>query len=226
MSESSPRFSLLRDRILPGLALLAMAGALWMTRPTRWNATPAEVGRTQSCLVNLAHIAHAFAHYAQDYDGKFPRGVDPEDRHHPEIWARYNAFEGQYFNDARTAPMLHELLQPYVPHHKVWRCPEDIGWEVSRLPTLRESPLRRVKPSSWAKYGTSYYYFTIHGFAEMTASDLNDPSRSLILFDGDLWHRAGGQPSLNGLFADGHTQNLTAPRFQSLLRGRSGDSEP
>jgi len=221
MSDSQPRFSLLRDRVLPLLTLAVMAAALWMTRPGRLVSTPTGVMRTRTCLSNLERIAYAFAHYAQDYDGKFPRGADPEDHHHPTIWLRYDAYQGRYFNDARTAPMLHEILRAYEPDVTVWHCPEDNGWEISRLSNLRGSPLRGVKPSSWARFGTSYYCFTVHGFAGETAADILYPDRTLILFDGDFWHRPEGSASLNGLFADGHTQNLTASRYESLLNDRA-----
>src|SRR5687768_15178531 len=102
MATSSPfsnrQFSWWRDRLVPALALGAMAGGLWWTRPAHHlNYTaPGSMLRTQSCLSNLERIAQSFAQYAQDYDGKFPRGVDPEDREFPQTWQQHE--RGNYYN--------------------------------------------------------------------------------------------------------------------------------
>jgi prepilin-type processing-associated H-X9-DG protein len=197
------------------VALMAMAGGLWLTRPKVIVKTPASVQRTQSCLANLSRIATAFAQYASDYDGQFPRGVDPEDRYNPGLWQV--EYGGAYKEDSRTAPMLHDLLFPYLHDKEVWHCPDDTGYDISSLPGF-EKGLRNVKPSSYAKYGTSYYYLTLRGFVGRTAFDFADPGRSISLFDGDLWHRPQGRPSVNALFVDGHVQNLLASDFANLMR--------
>jgi prepilin-type processing-associated H-X9-DG protein len=204
------------------VVLTFIAGALWLTRPQALVKTPDSVRRTQSCLSNLSRIATAFAQYANDYDGKFPRGVDPEDRYNPDTWG---ASYGRIFQrDAKTVPMLHNLLFFYLGTREVWHCPDDSGWqETSGLPGF-ESGLSNVKPSSYAKYGTSYYYLTLRGFAGMTADDFSEPGRSISLFDGDVWHRLQGQPSVNALFVDGHVQNLEVSRFEVLMR--SGYNPP
>jgi prepilin-type processing-associated H-X9-DG protein len=196
-------------------ALLGGGLLLWLLRPSFQTVNaPTQVQQMQSCQANLSRIARAFAQYAQDYNGKFPRGVDPEDRYNPALWT--NQYSGGFYRPvAQTAPMLHELLQPYLPEAQAWRCPADNGYERSRLPGFNSS-LTHVFPSSYAKYGTSYYYLTIHGFVGVRARDLRNPSLQIILFDGDLWHDADGQPSMNVMYADGHTQNLTARRFQQI----------
>jgi hypothetical protein len=51
--------------------------------------------------------------------------------------------------------------------------------------------------------------------------DSEDAARTLVLFDGEFWHRDPGgatQPRLCALMADGHTEPLSASRFQVLLR--------
>lgn len=195
--------------ILAGFALL------WMTRPTPTNTNSSrEVKNSLGCQDNLARIARAFAQYAQDYDGKFPRGVDPEDRYNPTLW-QSDRTGGFYRRDAATAPMLHDLLQTYLPDREVWRCPADRGYARSRLPGF-ETSLQNVFPSSFEKYGTSYYYFTIHGFEGMRASQLKVPGIEILLFDGDLWHTPEGRPSLNVLFGDGHVGNVSSQRFGQL----------
>jgi hypothetical protein len=208
------------------LALLLTAAGLWTLRPQTVLQVPDEVRRTNACLSNLGRIAHAFAQYAQDYDGKFPRGVDPEDRNNPDLWKSYRLRAAgfgmwDFSNDARTAPMLHELLWPYIRERKVWHCPADTGWGESSMTNLGGGlgALRNVRPSSWARFGTSYYYLTIRGFAGWKASDFSDPARTVILFDGDMWHPAERQGhSINVLCADGHAENLQATEFYRRMQ--------
>lgn len=168
-------------------------------------------GSTQSCQENLRRISFAFAQYAQDFDGKFPRGIDPEDPL-PETWQ--SGYSGEYADDAQQAPLLREVLFPYLKTYDVWRCPADVGWK-ERRPQF-DSRLGIVQPSSFAKFGTSYYYYTIHGFAGLRPDDFRDPSRDLVLFDGDFWHRTEIGGSLNAMFADGHVESLSPEQFDRL----------
>src|SRR5687767_7741634 len=86
-SASSAPSATQLTRIWPLAAVALIAGVLWGTRPTATGRSEsAEVERTRGCLSNLNRIASAFAQYAHDYDGKFPRGVDAEDRHQPQTW--------------------------------------------------------------------------------------------------------------------------------------------
>lgn len=197
-----------------------MAGALWLTKPVELSvtATRGDDATTGGCLDNLGQISRAYALYAQDFDGKFPRGTDPEDRYNAEIW-RNSEFGELYYEEAKKTPMLHEILRPYVSSPEVFRCPGDNGWKRSSLPTLSDSALQNVFPSSFKEYGTSYYVFTRYGFTLMTAADLENPGQTLLLFDGDLWHRRVNRKTLNGLFADGSARNLTSAQFEIYSRG-------
>jgi prepilin-type processing-associated H-X9-DG protein len=201
-----------RDRWMY-ILLGVLAVGLFLSRPiANPSLTGSELG-TANCLVNLQNIGVAYAMYARDYDGKFPRGVDPEDRYNSTIWQESEEYGALYYPDSQSAPFLHQILLPYVSGPEVFHCPDDDGWVKSRLAPMTRSSLMNVKPSSFARYGTSYYCYTILGFSNVTAADLEAPAASLVLFDGDYWH---GNPrdSINGLFADGHAANLNEAEFR------------
>ena len=216
----------LRSFITVG-ALLCGAALLIITRPpAEPRSSSADDENTASCLSNLGQIARAVALYSRDFDGKIPRGVDPEDHFNSHNWNYADNYGSAFRDDAARSPFLHQILRPYLAPETnanakpdtVFRCPADNGWIQTRLPGGPENKLRNVAPSSFVKYGTSYYYSTIYGFELRCAADIENPSQTLLLFDGDLWHPNGGRPSLNGLFIDGHAQNLSAAQFTDFAR--------
>jgi len=200
------------------IALLIVGGfGLWLSKPPALiSQTSGDDAKRRGCLANLQRISRAFAQYAQDYDGKFPRGVDAEDRYNPALWRE--AGNGDFHQAALEAPLLPDVLRPYLPDRSAWKCPADHGYAHSSLPVAGSS-LTDVFPSAYAKYGLSYSYFTIHGFAQKRARDAADPGRDVILFDSDLWHRSDNSATINVLFGDGHTQNITAAAYSELTHG-------
>ena len=198
--------------LLPIVALV-----LWWSRPRALTTTSErEDAERRTCLDNLQRISRAFAQYAQDFDGKYPRGVDAEDRFNPNLWREPR--RGAYHAVAQSAPLLPDLLRPYLSDRAVWRCPSDNGFARSNLP-IAGSSLTNVFPSAFQRYGLSYSYFTIHGFAEMRAAEVDDPGGRALLFDSHMWHSSGGRPTINVLFGDGHTQNVTPDLFVQLSYG-------
>jgi prepilin-type processing-associated H-X9-DG protein len=205
-------------RVLTFFFFLGYVLALWLAAPSRKavQVSSSDTASTLACQENLRRISLAFAQYAEDFDGKFPRGVDPEDRV-PQTWQ--SGAGGKYADAALSAPRLVDLLQPYLHRAELWRCPDDNGW--NKRPLGFESRLGVVQPSSWAKFGTSYYYYTIHGFAGLRPDDFPHPERDLLLFDGSFWHDGEPARTLNALFGDGHVENVSPKKFGVLADEQS-----
>jgi len=210
--EKAPRLG--RKMLALGFALCIGVAALWLSRPASLYSGQ-RASSTQSCLSNQERIGLAFAQYMKDYEGKFPRGVDAEDRFNPLMWNQPG--NRRFQAETKTAPMLPDLLFPYLRTREVWRCPDDIGYRASRLPGL-DHGLTNVFPSSFARFGMSYSYLTLRGLEGMRAADFRDPGRNVSLSDADLWHGTRERPSVNALFADGHAQNLSAAQFEMLMQ--------
>lgn len=213
-------------RHLPmGIALATGAVLLWLTRPRlAFELAPGQ-NQSASCLSNLNQIARAYALYARDFDGKIPLAVDPEDRFNPQIWTSQTTSGTLYESFLQTAPFVHIVLRPYVASPTVFRCPSDRGWTTSRLQanalTGGSQALSNVQPSSFARYGTSYYSWTIYGFNLLGAADISDPARKVVLFDGELWHRSGNREWANELFLDGHARSLSKAQHDSAAPDRN-----
>lgn len=115
--------------------------------------------RQSACLNNLQQIGLAFGYYMQEYDNKWPLGLDPADRYTPQIWRHYPEFQRQI----PYLPLMHELLAPYVTNPNVWKCPADKGQIVDDV----TFEVLESYPSSYEKFGTSYYYRTEIGRAHV-----------------------------------------------------------
>lgn len=222
MAPDSPSARRFPRWILP-LSLILGAWLLFLTRPQL--APRADFGQTQSasCLSNLSAISRAYAQYARDFDGKIPLAVDPEDRFNSQIWQ--NTGDEDYQIYLKKAPFLHQVLRPYVASATVFRCPSDVGWPISRLQidqfSGQNTGLLNVRPSSFAKYGTSYYSWTIYGFDQKTVADIPNPARHTVLFDGDLWHSGPNGNRAGELFLDGHAELLSKAGHDSFAPDRN-----
>ena len=164
--------------------------------------------RQIACGSNLHQIGLGIAMYAQDYDGLYPRAVDPMDRFAPAVW---NGFP-DFARDIAKIGLIHQVLQPYAKSPNIFSCPSDSG---VREGDFNGFPLNAF-PTSYEKTGTSYYYRT-----EIAARNLGEaafafPSETNVLFDGaGHWHGTlvPIDKRYNVLFADAHIKNLS---FQQM----------
>lgn len=171
-----------------------------------------------TCSSNLKQLGLAVNLYTQDYDGLFPRGGDPTDLN-TDAW--HGAANGVYEWQVDQMPPLTYVLRPYIKSSQIWRCPADAGFDIG---DISGQPLD-ARPSSFEKFGMSYYYRTeltlknkrdLAGWdyanVEHGASDIN------VLADGHgSWHGQDEPRSLrryNVLMSDGHVANMTRKQFQ------------
>jgi prepilin-type processing-associated H-X9-DG protein len=207
----------LARRLLSVPLLFLWLAALWFLRPQRFAHISEAQAQQTSCLSNMGRIGLAFAQYAQDYDGKFPRGTDAEDRFNVRTWQQ--AYNGYFSGQARNVPLLPEVLAPYLrdsSQNSPWHCPADNGWDIPNLPGF-ESGLINVRPSAYEKFGLSYGYLTLRAFAGLRVADMPQPSQAISIFDSSLWHRRDSEATLNMLFADGHVSSVSSEEFQSAI---------
>lgn len=190
--------------------------------------------RQMSCASNLRQIGLGVMMYIQDNDGRYPRGGDPIDIK-TDGWTR--AFEGRFAQDAKELRPLPLVLQPYVKDPELWHCPADTGFDFA---DTRDSRPLAARPSSFAAFGTSYYYrteLTLRRRRNLTAYEPDAPytkhgaSEINMIFDGKgNWHGGGqGDPPTpeewnkgryNVLMADGHVSNMSASEFNTAARLR------
>ena len=174
--------------------------------------------REISCLSNLRQIGIANSLYTQDYDGIYPFAVDPADAWTPQIWASQPAFAAQI----PTMPLLQNALQPYARNKEIFHCPSDTGFDLEDFTGLPIDPLGtppNANPSSYKKFGTSYYYRTELAFRHTAEDSLQRPAEVNLYFDGaGSWHGSFFPSALryNIVFADGHSKNMTRQQLDFL----------
>ena len=156
--------------------------------------------------------------YAQDNDGLYPYGVDPADRFTPQIWDSFPEFK----KEIPSIPYVHEALQPYIKSSQIFRCASDTGFDVEDFTGLEIDPKgnpRNASPSSFQKFGTSYYYRTEITTRHAGEQTFQAPAEVNVLFDGDgKWH--GGllpwDKRYATLYGDGHVKNISRDRLMTI----------
>jgi prepilin-type N-terminal cleavage/methylation domain-containing protein/prepilin-type processing-associated H-X9-DG protein len=181
-------------------------------------ATARGKAREISCLSNLRQNGTAIAMYTQDYDGYYPYAVDPADKNKPGIWGSEPDFQALL----AQMPYVHEVLQPYIKSKEIFHCPSDTGFDELDfgVDVMTGDGRLDARPSSFKKFGTSYYYRTEIAFRQANEASIQFPAEVNVLFDGKgNWHGSVFPISArryNVLYADGHGKNLTYDQLQDL----------
>ena len=200
--------------LLVVIAIIAILAAILFPVFAKARAKAREI----SCISNLRQLGIANSMYAQDSDGLYPFAVDPADYKTPQIWNSQPDFQ------ALIPFMSHidEALQPYVKSKEMFHCPADIGFAEEDFTGLEIDPTgtpANAFPSSYKKFGTSYYYRTEIAFRHAGEQSIQRPSEVNVLFDGaGHWHGTNIPPSLryNVGFADGHAKSETRNQLDML----------
>lgn len=182
--------------------------------------------REIACVSNLRQLGLAVSMYTQDNDGLYPYAVDPADYSTPQIWASQPQFQAQipYIGH------IQDVLVPYVKSTELFHCPSDFGFDVEDfsydpktglpLPIDPNGTPPNAHPSSFKKFGTSYYYRTEElAFRMASEATIQHPTDVNILFDGaGDWHGGGlfAEYRYNVLFADGHAKSETRSQLDTL----------
>ena len=217
MKKRLPGFTLIELLVVIGIIALLAAILFPVFSQVRRKAYET------TCVSNLKQIGLATQMYAQDYDDLFPRGGDPIDLYAPDSWA-----DSRFRDEVKSFPPLPDVLSPYTKSKAIWHCPADSGFE--RGGRSEEVPLD-TRPSSFEKFGNSYYYNTnlvVHDdpVAGLLAWNRNapheerGPSQVIMLYDGSgVWHGGGLQSrKYASLFVDGHAKVLQNEPFQETFQ--------
>jgi general secretion pathway protein G len=176
--------------------------------------------REVSCLSNLRQLGMSISMYAEDYDGLYPYALDPADKYTPYIWDMPNFQD--FYRDIPTIGMMHDVLQPYVKSKELFHCPADTGFDQEDFTGDEIDPHGsppNARPSSFQKFGTSYYYRTEIAARHAGEATFQRPAEVNVLFDGaGAWHGSLLPPTqrYNVVFADGHTKSLTRSQIDAV----------
>jgi general secretion pathway protein G len=179
--------------------------------------------REVACLSNLRQIGMGIAMYAEDCDGLYPYAVDPADYMTPSIWDNSGDPTVQAFHD--QIPFITHIdvaLAPYVKNTEMFHCPADIGFDIEDFTGLYIDPTGNPKdafPTSFKKFGTSYYYRTEIAARHAGEQTFQTPAQLNVLFDGaGRWHGTDIPPALryNVVFGDGHAKSQTFDQLRAI----------
>ncbi len=190
-------------------------------------ATARGKAREAVCKSNLRQIGHAVRMYMDDNDGMYPYAIDPADYWTPQIWDGQPDFQKEITDN--KVPFVQDALKPYAKSPAIFQCPSDTGYDVEDFTydnngnPLHIDPIgvkgtqKDAYPSSYVKFGTSYYYRTELAYTHATDSTVQYPSSVNVLFDGaGRWHGNFVTQRYDTLFADGHVKNLSRSQLDTI----------
>jgi len=198
--------------LLVVIAIISVLAAILFPVFAKTRAKAREI----ACVSNLRQVGLSISMYAQDYDGVYPYALDPADKFTPQIWNAFPAFQADFPNML----MIHQALQPYVKSKELFHCPGDTGFDREDFTGLEIDPTgtpRNANPTSFQKFGTSYYYRTEIALRHAGDATFQFPSAVNVIFDGaGKWH-GSAFPIVcryNVVFADGHTKSQSYDQLQ------------
>jgi prepilin-type N-terminal cleavage/methylation domain-containing protein len=200
--------------LLVVIAIIAILAALLFPVFAKARGKAREI----ACISNLRQIGMGISMYAEDSDGLYPFAVDPADYMTPHIWDSQPAFEAiipfmTHINDA---------LAPYMKSKEMFHCPGDFGFDREDFTFQEIDPTGSPKnayPSSFQKFGTSYYYRTEIAFRHAGEQTFQRPAEVNVLFDGaGRWHGTDIPPALRYcvVFGDGHAKSQTFDQLNTI----------
>jgi prepilin-type N-terminal cleavage/methylation domain-containing protein/prepilin-type processing-associated H-X9-DG protein len=207
--KTQPKRAFTLVEILVVLGILALLSAILLPA----FATVRGRARQSSCLSNLKQIGVSVGMYMQDYDGRYPRAVDPMDHAYPMVWSDYP----QFSQDIASFPLVNVALQPYLKSKQVFACPADTGFSEA---DFTELPLDAT-PTSFEKFGTSYYYRTELAALDKGELAVQNLAGVNLFFDGKgIWHGTWipRDKRYNCLFADFHVKNVNSQAMDEAWR--------
>ncbi len=206
--------------LLVVIAIIAILAALLFPVFAKARGKAREI----ACISNLRQVGMAISMYAEDSDGLYPYAVDPADYMTPQIWnSPNNPPEIQeFYKLIPFLPHIQDVLAPYVKSKEMFHCPADFGFDFEDFTHLEIDPTGNPKdayPSSFQKFGTSYYYRTEIAAVHAGQQTFQTPAEVNVLFDGaGDWHGTSIPPSwrYNVVFGDGHAKSETFDQLQAL----------
>ena len=184
------------------------------------------------CLSNLHQIGLGTDLYTDDVDGYYPLAVVSED-HFLMGWRPDEDEAVSVYALLPTAPVLRNIMRPYLWSDEVWRCPAD---EFPQQQLARFADGTRyfdLTPNAFARVGTSYEYKVSLGFDHIQSPagcvfhDIVDfdygPTESILFWDFTFKsHEVKRVPGVvadlhdlqqNALYADGHAKHIDGDAF-------------